>query len=165
MGTLKELFEERDEAFKQQTFKIFELIHTTLVCVTEYLNSIDPVFAAGQVAWEDANLMDGMVLIVGIVDYTPGTQIEIEGETITITESNLDYFQRVVHMSLPFELVESSNEANIIEFLKMIHEKQKAESFSTPINDTPPPDDDFDLSQLTEEQRQAYMLFNTKGKS
>ena len=167
MDELKKVFEARDTAFEKKTIEIFELIHTTLVCVTEFLNDVDPIFAAGSITWEDANLMDDMVIIVGMVDYMPGTTIEMDGNLITITEENIDYFQRVVHMSLPFELVEAGNENELMEFLQRIHEEQTASQLSTSLDESKKPEleTDFDLSKLTDEQRQALMLYNMKGKS
>lgn len=168
MEELKKVFEERDSAFEKKTLEIFNIIHISLVCVTEFLNDIDPIFAAGDVAWEDANLIDDLVIVIGMVHYTPGTTVEIDGNMVSITEENLDYFQRVVHMSLPYDLVLSSDEDAILEFLHNMHDEGKAEDISEPIESGAIPGEatstDFDLTKLTDEQRQALMYYNIKEK-
>lgn len=164
MEELREVFNERDTAFAAGTMKIFELIHTTLVCVTEFLNESDPVCAAGNISWEDANLMEDLVVIIGMVDYAPGTAIEADGNLVTITEDNLEYFQRVVHMSLPYDLVKTSNEVEITAFLRTINENV-GEEFTDAVSPPTTSDTDFDLSKLTEEQRKSLMMHNAKGKS
>jgi len=169
MEELKKVFEERDSAFEKKTLEIFDIIHTSLVCVTEFLNDIDPIFNAGVVAWEDANLIDDLVVIIGMVHYTPGTAIEIDGNMISITEENLDYFQRVVHMSLPYDLVSSSDEDAITNFLHKIHQENKTNDFSEPLESGGASNEatatDFDLTKLTDEQRRALMFYNIKEKN
>ena len=165
MEELKKVFEARDSAFEKKTHEIFELIHTSLVCVTEFLNDVDPIFNAGEITWEDANLVDDLVVIVGMLDYTPGTTVEVDGNLISVTEENLDYFQRVVHMSLPFDLVASSNEEDITRFLYELHNKGNTSDFSEPLEDNINVAADFDLTKLTKEQRQSLMLYNNKEKN
>ena len=106
--------------------------------------------------------MEDLVVIIGMVDYTPGTVIENDGNTVTITDDNIEYFQRVVHMSLPYDMVRSSNEDEIAEFLRTMGTDHPIE-FTEPV-DAPPTATDFDLSKLTEEQRRSLMLHNMKGK-
>lgn len=167
MKNLKELFEVRDATFEQQTHEIFNKIHTTLVCVTEFLNEIDPLFAQGIITWEDANLVDDMVVVVGILSYELGSKINVEDDIIEITKDNFEYFQRIVNMSLPYNLVESGNAKDIREFLHMIHSNENDEDI---ISETKEQfkfeENDFDLSKLTEEQRKTYMLYsNNKSKN
>ena len=52
-------------------------------------------------------------------------------------------------------------------FLQRIHEEQTASQLSTSLDESKKPEleTDFDLSKLTDEQRQALMLYNMKGKS
>ncbi len=158
MEKLKNVFEERDSVFSEKTHEIFALIHSTLVCVTDFLNDIDPMFDAGIITWEDASLIDNMIVIVGIVDYELGTEIDIDGNVIVITEDNLDHFQRVVHMSLPDEVVASKDSDRITKFLYELHENDNPGIFSDTIAPTPPALADFDLSKLTEDQRQSLLL-------
>jgi len=164
MTDLKDIFYARDEAFAEKTMEIFEAIHTALVCITEFLNETDPNCAAGNISWEDANLMDDLVVIIGMVDYEHGTIIESDGNEITITNDNIQYFQRIVHMSLPYEMVLSSNEEDIMEFLHTMGTNYPIEftkSVDIPSDDST----EFDLSKLTEEQRRSLMFHHMKGKN
>jgi hypothetical protein len=164
MTELKDIFDARDEAFAKKTMEIFGIIHTALVCITEFLNETDPSVASGNVSWEDANLMDDLVVIIGMVNYEEGTVIENDGNKITITNDNIEYFQRIVHMSLPYEMVLSSNEEDIMEFLHTMGTNHPIE-FTESV-DTPPDDSmEFDLSKLTEEQRRSLMFHHMKGKN
>lgn len=166
MEELRKVFEARDSAFEKKTLEIFEMIHTTLVSVTTFLNEIDPMLASGTIEWEDANILDDdQVVIIGTVNYAPGVTVEVEGSLTTITEENLDYFQRVIHMALPFDLVESRNEEKIMEFLKEIYDKSVIEEGEEDTDIPVSAETEFDLSKLTEEQRQSLRFCSTKGKS
>ncbi len=165
MEELEKIFEARDMAFEKQTHEIFDIIYTTLVCVTTFLGDIDPIFAAGNILWEDVNLVDGGIVIIGMVDYTEGTEIEVDKNTVMVTEDNIEYFRRIVHMSLPIDLVYKDDESVIMEFLYNMHSQDNVSTFSEPlepgINNNP----EFDLSKLTEQQRQSLMLHNNKEKN
>ncbi len=168
MDELKKIFEARDSAFEQQTLKIFNIIHMTLVCVETFLNDIDPIFAVGNITWEDVNLVDDGIIIIGMVDYTVGTKMEIDGNMIVITQDNIEYFRRIVHMSLPFDLIYDNDEDTIMEFLYNMHNQDNVSTFSEPLelgvnnnnNNT-----EFDLTKLTEKQRQSLMVLNNKEKN
>jgi len=165
MKELEKLFDVRDDAFKEQTLEIFNAINTTLVCVTTFLNDIDPIFAAGNIAWEDANLIDNGIIIIGMVDYTEGTEMQVDGNTVTVTKDNIGYFQRIVHMSLPLDLVYQDDEDVIMEFLYNMHNQDSVSTFSEPLEPTPNQSNEFDLSKLTEKQRQSLMFHDNKEKN
>ncbi len=168
MENLKGIFNARDIAFKEKTLEIFKLINTSLVCVTEFLNSTDPMFNAGIITWEDTNLIDDLIVIIGMVEYEQGTTIEVNGNIISITEENLEYFQRVIHMSLPFDLVITSNENEIMEFLHKLLKDGKGDNFNNIIENAPSSTIleqsslEFDLTQLSDEQIQALKFNNNK---
>lgn len=165
MEELEKIFEARDIAFEEQTNEIFNMIHTTLMCVTTFLSDIDPIFAAGNIAWEDVNLVDGGIIIIGMVDYTEGTEMEVDGNTISITKDNIEYFRRIVHMSLPLDLVYEDNEDVIMEFLYHMHNQDNVATFSEPLEPAINQSNEFDLSKLTDQQRQSLMFHNNKEKN
>jgi len=164
MEELEKIFEARDVAFEKQTYKIFDIIHTTLVCVTTFLRNIDPVFAAGTIMWEDVNLVDDGIVIIGMVDYTEGTEMEVDNNTIIVTKDNIEYFRRIVHMSLPIDLVYEDSEDVIMEFLYNMHSQDNISTFSEPLEVEINNNTDFDLTKLTEQQRQSLMLHSNKEK-
>lgn len=165
MEELKKLFNVRDNAFEKQTYEIFSVINTTLVCVNSFLCDIDPIFAAGNIAWEDVNLVDDGIVIIGMVDYTEGTEMEVDNNTIVVTKDNIEYFRRIVHMSLPVDLVYEDDEDVIMEFLYNMHNQDSVSAFSEPLEPGINNNTDFDLSKLTEEQRQSLMFHDNKEKN
>lgn len=165
MEDLQKMLKARDSAFEEKTLEIFKLINTTLVCVTTFLSDIDPLCDAGTFTWEDANIVDDLLVVMGSVDYTPGTTFESDGNEITITEENLEYFRRVVHMNVPLELATTNDEDAIMEFLYTMHEEKSAEEFSETIDKFIPSATEFDLTQLTDEQLQSLKFYNMKARS
>lgn len=165
MEKLEKIFEARDMAFEKQTHEIFDIIHTTLVCVTTFLSDIDPVFEAGTIMWEDVNLVDGGIVIIGMVDYTEGTEMEVDNNTVIVTKDNIEYFRRIIHMSLPLDLVYEDNEDVIMEFLYNMHSQDNVSTFSEPLVPAVNNNPDFDLTKLTEQQRQSLMFHNNKEKN
>lgn len=165
MENLKNMFTIRDDEFEKRTLEIFAVIHTSLVCVTEFLDEIDPFFSAGNVTWEDTNLVDDLIVIIGIVEYDPDTTIELEGEVIQVTEDNLEYFQRVVHMSLPFNLVVNGDEEEIMDFLYELHGQENEEDTLPLIDEVPQSNTDFNLTELTDKQQQSLLLYNNNNKT
>ena len=165
MADLKALFKARDEKFTQETLEIFKLIHTTLGCVTAYLSDIDEAVQQGIITWEDTSIVDDSVVVIGMVEYEPGETITLFGKDFKITEENIEEFQRIVHMSVPIDLVEEANEEKIMNYLYDIGEDKDINEFSNVIS--PPAaaklDEEFDLSELTEEQIASLKMHNIKG--
>ena len=167
MNIVQELFEQRDKKFASVTMEIFEHIHNSLVCITDFLNDNDPVFAAADVTWEDANLANDQVTIIGMIDFNENTTVTIDGEEIEITADNKEYFQRVIHLSLPFGLVIEGDYNTITQFLTEMKQHEEAlleeainlESITPAVNTA----QSFDLSKLTQSQRNSLILFE-KGK-
>jgi hypothetical protein len=164
MADLKALFKARDDQFSKETFKIFKLIEVTLGCVTAYLSDIDEAVGQGIISWEDTSIVDDMVVVIGMVDYEPNETISLYGQEYKITEENLDEFQRVVHMSVPLDLVEEGSEQNIMDYLYNIGDDKDIDEFSDVITPAAAKlEEEFDLSELTEEQIQSLKLHNPKG--
>ena len=166
MADLKALFKARDEKFLEETLKIFKLINSTLGCVTAYLSDIDEAVQQGIITWEDASIVDDMVVVIGMVDYDLGDVINLYGKEYTITEENFDDFQRVVHMSVPIDLAEEGNEEKILNYLYSQGEGKDISEFSNAVSGIPEPntEEEFDLSELTEDQIESLKLHNLKGR-
>jgi len=164
MKNLEEIFDIRDTAYAKQTNKIFDAIITTLSCVNIFLNDIDPIFDAGNIIWEEVNLIDGGIIIIGMIDYKEGTKITVDGNIIEITKNNIEYFRRVVHMTLPLDLVYTNDEDIIMEFLYNSHNESNINSFSEPL-ELENNNIEFDLTKLTEKQRVALVLYDTAYKN
>lgn len=165
MENLKAIFNERDDVFSKRTHKIFSLINTTLVCVTEFLNTNDPMFQAGSITWEEVELEEDLVSIMGFIEYEPGTTVEVDNNIISVTSENIDYFQRIIHMSLPYELVVESDGGEILKFLQKLKDDGKGDDFGKIIAGAPDGSIDFDFTKLTKAQQAALIHDNIKTKN
>lgn len=155
METLKKLYNIRDEIFSEKTYEIFEQIDSTLACVTLFLTDTDDIVAQGIIAWEDTSLIGDFIYVMGTVQYNIGDVLTINEKNVEITLDNINEYERVVHMSIPYELVIEGDKDNIIEFLYTAD----AEVIMPPdfMVDTPTTPADFDLSELSPAQLKALM--------
>lgn len=170
---LRELFEARDSEYAEATIKILEKIPGTIAAIVE-ISELEDEFAQGRLTWSEAVLVQEVeeeeeyVLLVGILRYEVGDEIETPvGQLIVTPEIAERFHQRIIRVGIPIRLVEEDDKAAIQEFLKKSAEEHKREmeeikremqkkSAKATIAD-------FDLDQLTEEQRESLML-NTQGK-
>lgn len=158
------LFKERDEAVKKASSAIFDQISDALSGVNEYLQTIDDSVSNGELSWEDIQMVDeNTVMLVGMISFPPGTKFQVEeGNTIEITEANQMYFQKVFKVGLPMEIALDDSKDNVINFLKGT-QKFVADSKDEPvIVKDEQPEAEFDLDQLTEQQRLA-LITQTKS--
>ncbi len=148
MENLKTLYNVRDEIFSDKTYEIFKKIDNTLACLTLYLTDIDEAVAQGVIAWEDTSLIDDLVVVIGTVQYDMGDIITIAGVEIEVTPNNVLEIERVIHMSIPYDLVIEDDKDNIMEFLYTVEAANEFNIDGAPAND-------FDLSELSDEQRKS----------
>lgn len=143
MENLKTLYNVRDEIFSDKTYEIFEKIDNTLACLTLYLTDVDEAVAQGVIAWEDTSLVDDLVIVIGTVQYDMGSLITIGDQEIEVTEDNLVNIERVIHMTIPYDLVIEDDKDNIMEFLYTVGAANEFDEVPT---------NDFDLTELSDEQ-------------
>jgi hypothetical protein len=171
MSDLETLFLERDKFFEEKTQEIFKEIYEALEAVTIFLTDIDDLIAQGNINWEDANMMDDLVILIGMVTYEPGDTIKISDDLdVIINEENIDNFQRIVHMSVPLDLVKQKDKDTILSFLYDMNVERTPEEFSSVLDETTKipikKEEEFDLSDLDEHQIQSLKYFSdNKGKN
>ncbi len=162
MKELSTIIEARDKKFKEGTIEIFLAIDLSIECVEAFLSGVEPMFAAGSFSWNDVFHEDGLITILGVVSFEDGMTIETDEGTINITKDNLEYFQRVVRMALPYDLVANGERDAIMVFLEKLHKSGKGQDFEE-INQNAPHVQtaaDFDLSELTNDQQAALKMYN-----
>jgi len=109
--------------------------------------------------------MEDTLIVMGTVNYNVGDTIALAGEEFTMTEENVDEFQQIVHMTLPFELAEEGDEDKILEYLYKAGNVSAADEFSEIIMPSPAVlDEEFDLSELSEEQILSLKLQTPKSR-
>jgi len=165
MQDVKSLIADRDKSNADYTLKIFKQIGPALGCITAYLTDIDDYIAQGIITWEDVSIMEDTLIVMGTVNYNVGDTIALAGEEFTMTEENVDEFQQIVHMTLPFELAEEGDEDKILEYLYKAGNVSAADEFSEIIMPSPAVlDEEFDLSELSEEQILSLKLQTPKSR-
>lgn len=171
MADLKDLFKERDDLFTDKTLEIFSQITGTLDAVTIFFNEIDEAVSQGIMSWEDVNIMEDLIILIGVVQYNLGDTVTIGDLDIVVTEENKEDLQRIMHMSVPLELVEENDAEKILEFLHEMNVDKDSEDFTTLIeipvqHPGNTPEQDFDLTDLDEQQIQSLKYFSdNKGKN
>lgn len=186
--TLLDLFLDRYAVNEKATSKIMKAIKGTLDALHEQMN-IDKVTEQGGVLhWEDVSLIDDgeqqYVVLVGSIAYPPGAEIELDsGDKIKLTHDTAPYFNRLARATLPAEMAVKSKE-EVFAYLKNI-EEENARQIQTVMADadfnSDGPSigeilagqskekemtfDEFDLTQLTDEQRKSYQMGVKPGKA
>lgn len=162
MEDLKTLFKTRDKRYNKASKKIFKLINTMVVCVTNHLSDMNGSIFQGNISWEEASFMDDMVIIIGMLSYDPGDVIDVNGVEINVTEDNVHELQQMLHMAVPIDLAEEGDSKKIAAYLQTITAQHKVD---VDLVELPhhPHDNDFDLSELSEEQRENLRLSTLKS--
>lgn len=181
-NNVRDLFIERAKSFAENTSKILISMEGAMSGIHEYMG-FHTAFAQGAILeWHEIALTgsveDGLIIMVGLLVYPPGSTVELRtGEKVEVSQNTTEYFKRLVRIGLPMKYAAASKE-EVIAYLKDAdQENQKeleaekeaiTESFgkkeeTKPAavkkqNDTITSGDDFDLTQLTEEQRKNLFL-------
>ncbi len=167
MSNITDLFKQRDALFAKATDNILEAIPHVLDGIVRYLNLRDEI-QSGNLSWEEAMLFpsedggESFIMIVGVISYNPGEKFELPDHRIVeINENTADYFKRLIRIGIPVTMAENGTDEDIFEFLKKTEDAENAPA-PEPMSSDPT---DFDLTELTDEQRKALELFEqTAGK-
>lgn len=175
-NTLEKLFKNRERSYKRATNNIFKAITHATDGVMAFLQDTTEI-NKGELTWQEVMLHDKIVVIVGFVQYPVGASFTSSaGEEIVVDENNVDYFKRVMRITLPQELVERGTTEQITEFMHALQQEASLEAENDMVvlpvgeGDVPPEIAEaleevaeFDLGELTEEQ-QRNLHFITKEK-
>jgi hypothetical protein len=162
---LKSLFEERKSVFHAITNDILTHLQPNILAgISAYFRLHNELDEPRRIAWDDVGYVEqhDMLILLGSITYDIGSTVVDEyGETVTITEELAPYFNRVVRVGLPLKFVEATDE-EVLSFLlqrdnQTEKEQQAAVDFLREIigegNDESSSDTEFDLDQLTEDQK------------
>lgn len=172
MSDIKTLIEIRSQQFIDITDQILDKIQIALTTIQTFLEATKKdEYVGGFLVWEDVSLIDNdTILVIGIWQYEVGTIISVNDVNIEVTESNLPYFQRVIRVGFPFNIAESTDESEILNFLYQEQENQeqndeeaKSDTDIVSIKVNPASDKSFNLSDLTPEQQESFKMFGFKG--
>jgi len=164
MNNLADALYERDSSYIKQTYEILDSIAPIMLHISKFLNTVDPLCQNGTIVWDEINIIDDLIYLSGIVSQTLGARLKHNGEDVVITEENAKSFQAEVFVHLPLSLIEKGDVAEIVDFLYKIYNEaygQSDEQMITPSVALM----DFDLSELTNEQKLALMDNTTTKKN
>lgn len=182
------LFVERAKTFTKDTAKILTNMEGALDGIHEYMGLKSAFEQGAKLEWreitliENADTKQSVILMIGVLVYPPGSAVELQtGEKVEVSTNTTDYFTKLVRVGLPLSYAKASKE-QIVAYLKEIDEQNEkvfeaekqlvAETLGgirndqaqAPVvkhNDTITTGEDFDLTQLTEEQRKN-LVFSPK---
>lgn len=164
MVEVKDLFEQRAETFNELTQQILESLPNVLEGCRIFVskNGANP----GLLEWEDVSFYDehNIIMLVASLTYSPGDVIKLpEGEVIELTNDNVENFKSTLQLGIPYELAKKGTPDDVFTFLTATIEQEEAEQLggaerSITVSDETPTQAEFDLEELTEEQKEALKM-------
>lgn len=191
-GSIRRIFFNRATHFTQSTIDVLARMPGAQAAVVELIEERETFKTGGVLEWTEISLVqadseDALILMVGVVRFPPGAEVELQtGEKVIVTKDTAQYFEpRLVRIGIPLRLAESSKD-EVKTYLKQKEaemEKDTAEfmdNLKEALEGSPPEDDsketavskddtvttdaDFDLTQLTDEQRKQLQLSQKMGR-
>jgi len=166
LSDLEELLKERKDNYYASTYEIFELLAPSLLEGVVAFYDIASLANAGGVVWEDIVMKNYVVYVTGIVKPPIGHKVTTEtGRVVEITENIRDRFSYKIAAGVPADIACNGSAEDVVQFLveaKKIAdaEQEKHKQTLAELNqEASKTSDDFDLDQLTEEQRTSLELF------
>ncbi len=187
-GTVRRMFFERAENFSATTKEILSQMSGVLAAASALIEEKESFKNGGVLDWIDvtlagADMDEALSVLVGVVSFTPGSEVELQnGDKVKVTPDTSQYFiPRMIRLGVPLNLAGGTKE-DVIAYLKKVESEQKEEheqiestikdilssdvdvGAKIPVNikkkqqDTLATAADFDLTQLTEDQRQQLVL-------
>lgn len=177
---LKQLFDERKQAYEQASSTILDQLKTVVSAIDEYFIDQKEVDEKRHLKWDQVGYAEphNMLMLLGAIHYSVGAQVTIETGVVTVTEELAPYFQRTIRVGMPLDMVDESKE-NIKEFLKRrdeenAEEQTDAAKFILDLlalakekagveEDDIEEDTEFDLESLSDDQRKG-LIVSKQGK-
>ena len=103
--------------------------------------------------------MDGMIVVIGMIQYELGANAAFGATQITVTKDNIHELEHMIHMAVPSKLVEEDNEEEITKYLQSLGGiNVDSETSFIPLPSSVLSEQDFDLTELTDEQLEKLKL-------
>lgn len=172
MSKLKELFEAREEAVKAGTDAIFEALSNVMTGAEQYLNVSDQL-SGGTLEWENASFLPalededdpiGYIIMSGMISHEPGQSFTLaSGKVIEITETIAPYFRRMIRIGFPHKIATEGSIDEIVHFMQNVEKSLPQPAIDDLDMMVTSSVADFDLDELSEEQRAALVLSHPDG--
>ncbi len=180
--TILDLFVARHVANEKGTNRILKAIQGSIDALHVQMKIDEVEKKGGTLQWDDISYVDDgenqLLILVAVITYPPGAELDLDtGDKIKLTRDTAPYFNRLVRAGIPVTIADKSKE-EVLAYLKQIEEdtprqipvEDKNDTISELIGTNKPEEkemtfDEFDLSQLTEEQRKSYQMGGKSGKA
>jgi len=181
MSRLRELLEERSLVYAKYNDEILELLAGSVIpAVLEMMDLSEQEHS--KLTWNHVQIIDDHLVIAGIIKYAEGDIISDGETTVTLDNPLAMMMDKLVRVALPIELADNGSKYEIVQHLKE-SEKHLRDEYEAVYGHEPETYDevmqdvmhnqlgmdigpDFDYSDLTEEQLEAFFLSGmttTKG--
>lgn len=164
---VKKLFENREKHFKDDTDAILDSMSTATAAIAKFIKKTDDVvIEGGELTWEDVTYIggvekdnEGYVIFIGVQSHQPGETFSLpNGQTVAITEETAEYFRRMIRVGLPFHLAVEGSAEEIVQFMEEAAKRDPYDPYDLDMMLESEPSTEFDLEELTDEQRESLML-------
>jgi len=150
------MFKHRDEMFYQETMNILTEMSPILTGSARFIDDTYGTDPNRKLVWEGINLIEGMITLVGVVSYAPGSTLMFDDELMNVTDDNSDYFQQLIRLGIPMPVAMKASADEVYDHLLALQENDVQQH---KINDVAPIAD-FNLDLLTDEQKRSLTTFS-----
>lgn len=168
--TIPELFVARDKAIDKATQNIFAAMPEALAAINELMGIDEIKKLGGELVWDDVEFFEEeqMIVMVGVIVFHEGCEMTTSnGDKVKVTKDTEPYFRRLVRGAFPLSIANQSKD-DIVAYFNKLHDDSEKQRLVDELDLQAERKTDFDLSILTEEQRNAYqasMMINKPGKA
>ena len=151
---IKALFKKREDTFETLSKEILDLMPNVLEGCAMFV--ADRGGNAENLEWDNVAFYEdrNVIMLIGSVKHDIGDVVVMpNGMHAEVDAENVEYFKSMLHLGIPFKLVEEASAEDIKNFMD--------ETLDTDEHEIEASDDiDFNLDELTEEQKEKLMMYN-----
>ena len=157
--SVRELFTARTTAFEKATSEILQNMQAVQEAIHEYMCIDEIEKRNGSLIWEEASLVgtgkDSLIILIGVVSFPAGSVLDLgDGKSIKVTKDTEPYFRKIIRAGIPLSVAVKTKK-QILKYLEKTEEEERKDQEET-LDKLFQSEVEFDLSQLTDEQRKAY---------
>jgi hypothetical protein len=163
MDKLEQLFQHRERQYKSNTDRILNSMSKVIDGVVQFL-SLKEELAQGQLTWQNIQMQDEVVMLIGFIEYPPGAKFTTTtGEEMVVSRENRDYFKRILRLGLPVDLVKKGEAQDVVDWLTGLSNQEEQEVEMVELPEELAGIKDFNLDDLTPEQKLALTIKEDDG--
>lgn len=126
MVDIKQLFALRTQVYADYTLTIIQSIQSRILdSIESFIKNAANDNNSRIIKWDNVQLFNGILYIAGVVLLEPGSVIKgDEGNDITVTINNQEYFKDTVKLNFPIELAERGTKEDISNYIQELYENE-----------------------------------------